>query len=151
MRSSRKQDSSLVASIKRRERIAGIRETLKLNGYLISYYTDFINSKHPTCSFQIYLRELDKKAKAIKEERKSLIASYDKASNGEIPSLRKQNEELRAKLKKLQIDTSGNEARRMNRKANKIKDLRSRLAALEDQLKDAGFSIEDLMSEMETL
>jgi len=136
---------SMVSPPERKERIADILETIKANEYLISYYTDFINPEHPTCSFQVYLRELDKKAEAIKDERKALIATFDKASNGEIPSLRKQNDELAVKLKELKVDIRVKEVRTKKR-IHKTKNLREKLAALERELQDASqMDIEELL------
>ena len=140
---------NITRDITREERIFSIKESIKVNEALISYYTDLINPEHSTCSFQIYLRGLDKKAEAIKAERRSLIASFDKASNGEILSLQRQNIELVAKLIELRGDTPAkieSEARRMDKKFNKVQTLREKLSQLEDQLKVASqIDVEELL------
>lgn len=143
----RKRNSNITVPISREERIQDIRETIKVNEVLIRIAEDLLNPDSP-CSFQVYLRELDSKINTLRDERKSLIASYDAASNGEIPSLQQQQESLQEKLKQLRADISGGKIRTKKRKS-KVKDLRARLSQLERELADASnFDIEELLKEL---
>lgn len=145
---SRKRNSALTTDITNKDRIAGIRETIKVDEYLIHYYQDLINPDHPTCSFQIYLRELDAKINVLRQSRKDLIASYDKASNGQISSLQQQNVKLEERLKKLKVNTKVEGIRTKKRKT-KINDIRTRLAKLEKELCGiTQMDIEELLSNL---
>ena len=127
------------------ERIKDLRETLRLNKYLVKYYLDLISPNSP-CSYEIYKARLDKEAAAIREQQNDLEAKYAAANNGHIPELQRQVEKIEAKLKKLKIERAVAPGR-----IHKAKDLREKLAALEQQLKDEGFNVEDLMDAFDAL
>lgn len=113
------------------ERVKDIRETLRAGEALIHYYQDLINPDS-NCSLQVYLEQIDKKIKSLVADRRSLIAQHKKATNGEIPNLQRQQEELREKLTKLKVTM------KVAKKIPiKIKDLREKIIALEQELYDA--------------
>jgi len=140
--------SSMCTDPSREEMIKDVKCSIKANVYLIHYYQDLIRDEPENhLSFQAYLREIDKRGDAIKEERRCLLSEYAKASKGEIPSLQKQNEELEIKLKTLRAGlTPAQQAVRREKKITKIKlktkNLQEKIAALEQELRDADFDFD---------
>ena len=125
------------------ERIVDIRQTIKLNEYLIHYYQDLTNSDS-LCSFEVYKAELDKQAAELQKRYDFLQRQYNQATNGSILSLHKANEELAAKLKELKATIS-----KTPKRIHKVKDLRERIIQLEQELyKATQTDIESLLEEL---
>jgi len=145
----RKVSSGMTSEISRAEKIQDVRETIKGNEYLQHYYQLLLDDAPENhLSFQSYLKEIDVRLNAVKEERCQLVATFAKANNGEIPSLKKQNEELKIKLKALRATlTPQRQAARREKKVAKIKvkakTLREKLVALEQELRSDGFDLNE--------
>lgn len=149
---SRFHNSGLTTRIKREERIADIRETIKVNESLISYYTRLADSAPENhLSFAAYKVILDKEQAELTKRYDDLQQDYSKASNGHIQSLRQQNDELAAKLFELKDDTPAKkeaEARSWDKKRDKAKYLGYRIRELEQQLCDENFDVEELLRDL---
>lgn len=145
---------SITSDFTHKDKIRDVKETIKCNEALIHYYELLLlDEPENHLSFQEYLRDIEKRAEVIKEERRRLIASFDKASNGSIPDLQRSNEELEKKLKTLRSQLSPQQqAARHKKKIEKTKvkakSLREKLAQLEQELKDEDFVAEDLLDEI---
>ena len=146
--------SWMCTPISRAEKIQDVRNTIKCNNWLIHYYQLLLdNAPENHLSFQAYLREIDERGNAIKEERKRLIDAYTRGANGEIPALEKANEELEEKLKTLHSELSpAQQAAQREKKVARItvkaKSLRERLAQLDRELKDENFDVEELLDDL---
>lgn len=138
---------SITSNIPNDEKIRGVKETIKLNTALIHYYELLLlDEPENHLSFQVYLRDIDARAEAIKAERRRLIASYDRGSNGEILSLQRHSEELEEKLKTLRAGLSPKQReKKIERVKVKAKNLREKLIQLERELKEDGFNVDGLM------
>lgn len=140
--------SGITSDASRADKIRDVKETIKCNLALQHYYQLLLDDAPENhLSFQAYLRDIDARGEMIKEERRRLIDAYTRGANGEIPSLQKQNEELKVKLKTLRSQLSPEvQAARREKKVAKIKIktncLIKKIAALEQQLRDADFDFE---------
>lgn len=138
----------------RADKIQDVRETIKCNEYLIHYYELLLNDEPENhLSFQVYLREIDARGEVIKQERRDLIATFDKASNGEIPAIQQQQIGLQEKLKTLRAELSperqaAKHKKKIDKTVHRTKVLREKLAQLERELKDENFVVEDLLDEI---
>lgn len=139
---------NITSDFTHKDKIRDVKETIKCNEALIHYYELLLlDEPENHLSFQVYLRDIDARAEIIKEERRRLIASFDKASNGEIPDLQRANEELEKKLKVLRSQLSPEQqAAKREKKVAKIKIktncLIKKIAALEEQLRAADFDFD---------
>lgn len=140
----KKKAGSITSDASRDEKIRGVRESIRVTEYLIHYYELLLDDAPENhLSFQAYLWNIDVRAEIIKAERRRLIASFDKASNGTIPNLQRSQRELEEKLKTLKARTPARArvaARKKDRLASKAKTLREKLTALEQELRSDGWT-----------
>lgn len=141
----KKQAGGITTPISRDEKIRGVKEAIRCDGYLIHYYElllDDVPENH--LSFQEYLRDIDERADVIKQERLRLIGSFNKASNGEMLVLQRHRVELEEKLKKLKAETPTRvriEASKRERKKKRARTLREKLTVLEQELRSDGWTL----------
>ena len=144
----RKIAGSITSDISRADKIRDVKETIKCNEALIHYYQLLLDDAPENhLSFQEYLRDIDVRAEVIKEERRRLIATFDKASNGEISDLQRSQIELQVKLKTLRSQLSpeqqaAHREKKVVRIKGKAKTLIQKIAALEQELRDENFDFE---------